>query len=215
MKKALAEERKENETIINATYLMCSLRDVDVALEEGYDYYVIQNDISGIYNPVYEYASTNDNVSLIDEALEIHNEGYNYGYQVVFLLLESFGSHNMDNLCIDTIILKYDENMEYEDLRIPRFGDLPQASIETEYIFELKDRKAGEKLLLPLLIKYDNFQGDNEEDPNAYHTFVYKEVYKPVLIRYEDSVTGEEKEVQVRDILNDHIEIDMHYVGLG
>ncbi|SER63028.1 hypothetical protein SAMN04487884_10893 [Butyrivibrio fibrisolvens] len=118
-------------------------------------------------------------------------------------------------MCIKTLILRYDENIEYDAYDLPRFADYPEPQQKEEYIFELKDRKVGEQILVPLLIYYNTFSGDDRDNPCAYGTYVYKELYKPEVIEYTDSITGERKSLEIRDILDDKIERDLYYYEKG
>ena len=154
-------------------------------------------------------------LSITETALEIKNEGCNFHYQVIYLYIESFGNHIMDDFTIDMCKLSYDDNVELFPYETPRFSILPEASKTDKVSVELQNRKAGEQILIPLLISYENYNGDNTGNPTFYTTNAYKEIYKPEAIRYTDHVTGEQKEIKIRDILKDDLQIDMHFVGLG
>ncbi len=216
-KDALVREQKENAIQMEATYLMCDLDShmLSSAHNEYYNFHIVSNDISKLYKPIIELTSDFDQVDKIEEVLDIHNKGENYDYKVVYLYLESFGSHNVKDLCVDTTILCYEENFEHSEYSTPRFCDYPETEQARNYTFELENRKAGEKLLIPLLIEYGNYCGEEPEDPTSYSTYVYKEIYKPNTVRYTDGVTGERFELEVRDILTDEIEIDLHFIDLG
>ena len=210
-KEALQREIKENRTKVQATYLMCSLVDIDVAYDNNHNYHIVKNDINDICNPIYKYAEYN-NSKIVNQALGINIEGNIYDYQVVFLLIESFGSHDLEKMSIETTVLKYDENIIYDSTNRPRFAGLPKANLEEKVTFELETRSAGEKILIPLLVEY---KVSDEDTTNFWQQYIYKEVYRPDIIKFVDGVTGEKKEIKVRDVLNDSIEMDLYFVGFG
>ncbi len=89
------------------------------------------------------------------------------------------------------------------------------------------DRRAGENILIPVVLTFEVYNDFNEEAGEIYNklnkeidedfyiynfpedTFIYKIAYIPKFVEYYDSISSEEIVIEIRDLLENSIEINV------
>lgn len=227
----LQEENKSNRTQIRVSYINCYAHVLHMLINDGY--HIVNNKIiNWLYDKKYECISDEK----IKKKLGYGKNDDLRALEITFLSLESFGTRKISNLRIkcDNILYKKDTTEYWK-----RFEDIDLKNKTIEFIknktIELGDRNAGEKLLIPLFLKYNNYTEnhndtyrkivENEEvkkyiegidfyfSPDASYTF--KNVYYPHQVLYYDDITDEEISVDIRDILEDGIQTTVYLEELG
>ncbi|SER62988.1 hypothetical protein SAMN04487884_10892 [Butyrivibrio fibrisolvens] len=90
-KEQLEREKKENEVQMQASYLICDLRQVDAAYNEYYEFHTIQDDISDLYNSIYRtFDSEPERVTNTLCVNEADYEVVDNTYYVTYLYVQSF-----------------------------------------------------------------------------------------------------------------------------
>lgn len=207
--------RKDNPQI-KTSYIRCGFTNLNVIYQND-DYKVLSNEISDLYYVKGEKYINKDRDDLKKISGIFDNQKWVYS-DVIFLNIESFGNRNLNDMKIIAEKIIYNSNYEcffrsFSDLNL----DVEEIVTKEQKVINLGDRRAGETLLIPVVMQYEIHKEFNEdiaenmgEDFYVYslpeNTFLYKVVYIPRFIKYYDSVTEEEITFEVRDLLENCIE---------
>lgn len=227
----LQEENKSNHTQIRVSYIHCYANVLHMLINDGY--HIVDNKIiNWLYNKEYKCISNEK----IKKKLGYGEKDDLRTLEITFLSLESFGTRKISNLRIkcDNILYKKDTTKYWK-----RFEDIDLENKTIEIIknktIELGDRNAGEKLLIPLFLKYDNYTENHNdayrkivenEEMKKYRgkiyfdffpdeSYTFKNMYYPHQVLYYDDITDEEISVDVRDMLEDGIRTTVYSEELG
>lgn len=223
--KLVIDLKKENPQI-KTSYLRCGFTHLDV-IYRNEDYKILSNEISNLYYAKDNRTLINDR-DVLKELFNIRDKGKWVLSDVIFLNIESFGNRNMNNMKVIMDKVTYKNDM---DCRFNRFSDL---NLDTDKIIsndqkviDLGDRRAGENILIPVVLTYEVYNDFNEEAGEIYNklnkeidedfyiynfpedTFIYKIAYIPKFVEYYDSISSEEIVIEIRDLLENSIEINV------
>ena len=203
-------ELKEGYTQIKTSYISCNnFFGIDKLNDDGFK--IVQNEISELtYEDIKENPECDDSSVIYPD--------------IFFLSLESMGTRNLNSMkvILKKVVYKEDIYGFYGKFSLLDYDDKNIISCD-EVEVVLGDRFAGEKILIPVFLRYalcnDIEEKESEYDellnkgdfivsyyPDVHYT--YKCIYVPIKVIYYDSISDEEIEVEIRDLLDYHLKID-------
>ena len=216
----LSIELKEGYTQFKTSYISCDANRYNISMLYADDYMIINNEILELIN--------NKEIGLqeqlgYDDSVQIDPE-------IVFLCLESFGTRKLTNMKVFLKKISYKEypypisqfsSIDYDDEDIISVSEIE---------LELGDRLVGEKILIPVFLRYDLYSDIKNKEEERYELMdsgdfivsyfpneycMYKCVYVPLKVTYHDDIADEHIEVEIRDMLEYVMKISEFADGLG